>query len=124
MNSVLIIVPDGGMLFESVGVTDILMQANERNACSGLAQAPYQVTIATTQMHKAVHGRSGLTLLADARLTELDPREKRGTIMVTGVVWMQRKMMQLPAGYAWRLRIHNVSSLCVVARYYWRWRVC
>lgn len=84
MNSVLIIVPDGGMLFESVGVTDILMQANERNACSGQAQAPYQVTIATTQMHKAVHGRSGLTLLADARLTELDPREKRGTIMVTG----------------------------------------
>jgi transcriptional regulator GlxA family with amidase domain len=31
-----------------------------------------------------VHGRSGLNLLADYRLTELDPTQERDTIMITG----------------------------------------
>ena len=42
------------------------------------------MTIATTQPHRVVHGRSGLNLLADYRLTELDPGEPRDTIMITG----------------------------------------
>jgi hypothetical protein len=32
MKKILIIVPDGGMLFESAGIADILMQANRLHA--------------------------------------------------------------------------------------------
>ncbi len=37
MKKILIIVPDGGMLFEAAGIADILMQAN-RLHLGGLAQ--------------------------------------------------------------------------------------
>lgn len=83
MHSFLIIVPDGGMLFESVGVADILMQANQLKS-RYTDKAGYHVTIATTQPHRVVHGRSGLNLLADQRLADLSPDEPRDTIMVTG----------------------------------------
>ncbi|MBS1230842.1 MAG: AraC family transcriptional regulator [Proteobacteria bacterium] len=83
MHTFLIIVPDGGMLFEAAGVADILVQAN-RLKPEDSQQAPYQVTIASTQPHRVVHGRSGLNLLADHRLAELDPGQQRGTIMITG----------------------------------------
>lgn len=83
MHSFLIIVPDGGMLFESVGVADILMQANQLKS-RYTDKAGYHVTIATTQLHRVVHGRSGLNLLADQRLADLSPDEPRDTIMVTG----------------------------------------
>ena len=83
MRTFLIISPEGGLLFEAVGVADILVQAN-RLKPEGSKQPPYQVTVATTQPHRVVHGRSGLNLLADYRLTELDPGEPRDTIMITG----------------------------------------
>ena len=83
MRTFLIISPEGGLLFEAVGVADILVQAN-RLKPEGSKQSPYQVTVATTQPHRVVHGRSGLNLLADYRLTELDPGELRDTIMITG----------------------------------------
>ncbi|MDU1920186.1 helix-turn-helix domain-containing protein, partial [Enterobacter sp.] len=40
--------------------------------------------IATTQPHQVIHGQSGLNLLADYRLPELDPREPLDTIIITG----------------------------------------
>lgn len=81
MHTFLIIVPDGGMLFEAAGIADILMQASRL----GSTDAPlYQVAIATTQSHRVVHGLSGLNLLADHRLADLDPEQPRDTIMVTG----------------------------------------
>ncbi len=83
MHTFLIIVPDGGMLFESVGVADILMQANQLKS-RYTDKTGYQVTIATTQPHRVVHGRSGLNLLADQRLADLSPDDPRDTIMVTG----------------------------------------
>lgn len=83
MHTFLIIVPDGGMLFEAAGVADILMQAN-RLQPADIHQPLYQVTIATTQPHKVVHGMSGLNLLADQRLSDLDPGMQRDTIMITG----------------------------------------
>lgn len=83
MHNFLIIAPDGGMLFESVGIADILAQANRILVENG-GQAFYTVSIATTQPHRVVHGRSGLSLLADERLTDLDPRLPRDTIMLTG----------------------------------------
>jgi transcriptional regulator GlxA family with amidase domain len=83
MHTFLIIVPDGGMLFEPTGIADILMQANSLSGKDSPVQ-PYQVTIATTQRHRVVHGRSGLNLLADFRLEELDPNLPRDTVMITG----------------------------------------
>lgn len=83
MKKILIIVPDGGMLFEAAGIADILMQANQLHT-EGLAQPRYRIIIATTQPHQVIHGQSGLNLLADYRLPELDPREPLDTIIITG----------------------------------------
>ncbi len=83
MKKILIIVPDGGMLFESAGIADILMQANRLHP-EGARENCYQVKLATTQPHQVIHGQSGLNLLADHRLHEIDPREPRDTIMITG----------------------------------------
>src|SRR5271156_6012131 len=83
MQSVLIIVPAGGMLFEAAGIVDILMQAN-RLKSKDSHKPLYQVTIATTQPHRVVQGFSGMSLLADHRLSDLDPTQKRDTIIITG----------------------------------------
>ena len=83
MRTFLIIAPEGGLLFEAAGVADILTHAN-RLKTVGSNQPSYQVAIATTQPHRVVHGRSGLSLLADYRLADLDPGEARDTIMITG----------------------------------------
>jgi len=83
MRTFLIIAPDGGMLLEATGTADILGQANRLRQPDS-AEPLYQVTIATTQVHRVVHGRSGLNLLADHRLVDLDPTEPRDTIMITG----------------------------------------
>lgn len=83
MKKILIIVPDGGMLFESAGIADILMQANRLHP-GGAREICYQVKLATTQPHQVIHGQSGLNLLADHRLHEIDPREPLDTIMITG----------------------------------------
>ncbi len=79
----LIIVPDGGMLFEPTGIADILMHAN-RLRPEDSPNPPYQVTIATTQSHRVIHGMSGLSLLADYRLSDLDPTQAYDTVMITG----------------------------------------
>ncbi len=83
MKTFLIIVPDGGMLFEAAGIADILMQANRHHA-ENSAQPRYRISMATTQPHQVIHGQSGLNLLADHRLAELDPRVAYDTIMITG----------------------------------------
>lgn len=83
MKTFLIIVPDGGMLFEAAGIADILMHANLPLPV-GVAGARYRISIATTQPHQVIHGQSGLNLLADLKLAELDPRERWDTIMITG----------------------------------------
>src|SRR5271156_3569843 len=77
MRSVLIIVPAGGMLFEAAGIVDILMQANRLKSRDSHKQL-YQVTVAATQPHRVVQGLSGMSLLADCRLSDLDPRQRRG----------------------------------------------
>lgn len=45
MKKILIIVPDGGMLFESAGIADILMQANRLHP-EGTREICYQVKLA------------------------------------------------------------------------------
>lgn len=83
MRTVLIIVPEGGMLFEATGIADILTHAS-RLKRAGSNKPLYEVKIATTQPHRVIHGQSGLNLLADHRLCDLDPELHRDTIMVTG----------------------------------------
>ncbi|MGY2800194.1 transcriptional regulator GlxA family with amidase domain [Ewingella americana] len=83
MHTFLIIVPEGGMLFEPTGIADILMQAN-RLRPKDSPHPPYQVEIATTQSHRVIRGMSGLNLLADHRLEDLDPAVPRDTVMITG----------------------------------------
>src|ERR1700677_3154902 len=90
MQSVLIIVPAGGMLFEAAGIVDILMQANRLKSTDSHKQL-YQVTIAATQPHRVVLGFSGMSLLADCRLSDLDPRQKRDTIIITGRAQTEKK---------------------------------
>ena len=58
MKTFLIIVPDGGMLFESAGIADILMQANRLHP-DGTSQPRYSLRIATTQPHPWLSGQSG-----------------------------------------------------------------
>lgn len=83
MHNFLIIIPDGGILFEATGIADILMHANNLRPAD--IQFPlYQVTIATTQPYHVINGASGLNLLADQRLCDLEPSLPRDTIMVTG----------------------------------------
>lgn len=82
MKTVLIIVPDGGLLFESTGIADILMHANSLHS-DDIPRPCYRISIATTQPHHVIHGQSGLNLLADHRLADLDPFEERDTIMIT-----------------------------------------
>jgi transcriptional regulator GlxA family with amidase domain len=83
MRTVLIIVPEEGLLFESAGVADILGWVN-RQIAAGAPGPGYQVTVATTLRHRVVHGRSGLNLLADVCLGDLDPTAGWDTVMVTG----------------------------------------
>jgi len=80
--SVLLIVPEEGLLFEAVGVADVFHQANLARPTPG--QPPYRVTVATSSRHKVIHGRSGLNLVADTSLTDLDPTKGWDTLMVTG----------------------------------------
>ncbi|MEI8632041.1 DJ-1/PfpI family protein [Vibrio sp. PP-XX7] len=123
MHQFLIIVPEGGMLFEAVGIADILKRANllqsenlppqfmaeplyqpdvnqQKNRQQKVSQQAadpqgvnqeqdthkqgYQITIASTQSHRVVHGQPGLHLLADNCLLDLDPDLKRDTVMITG----------------------------------------
>ena len=83
MTTFLIIVPEGGLLFEAAGIADILEQANLLRSKAS-HKPPYEVSVATTQAHHVVHGRSGLNLLASCRLADLDPEAARDTIMITG----------------------------------------
>lgn len=81
--SFLIIVPDGGMLFEAAGVADILMRANYLSPKTP-GGARYEVRIAASHAHRMVRGLSGLNLVADHSLEDLDPEQPRDTIMITG----------------------------------------
>lgn len=83
MRTFLIIAPDGGMLLEAAGIADILGQANRLHSPES-GEPLYQTRIASSQPHRVVHGRSGVNLLADHRLADLNPAEPRDTIVITG----------------------------------------
>ncbi|PKH27001.1 AraC family transcriptional regulator [Enterobacterales bacterium CwR94] len=83
MHTFLIIAPEGGMLLEATGIADILTQANRLYAGASV-QPLYQLQLATTQPHHVITGASGLRVLADCLLGDLNPKQPRDTIMVVG----------------------------------------
>jgi transcriptional regulator GlxA family with amidase domain len=80
---VLIAVAEEGLLLEAAGIADIFSTANEVASAGGRGPR-YRLSVATAQRHRVAHGRSGLSLLADACLAELRPSAPRDTIIMTG----------------------------------------
>lgn len=82
-HEILFIVPDGGLLVEVAGLCDIFSRANfVLPASSRLPR--YSWRVASTTRRKTIEGGSGLKVVADAQLTELDPTRRWGTVIVTG----------------------------------------
>jgi transcriptional regulator GlxA family with amidase domain len=81
--SVLLVIPESGLLFEAVGIAEIFDQAN-RCLTEAYRRPIYKVTLATTAEEKIVRGRSGLRLVADTTLSQLDPTEPWDSIVVSG----------------------------------------
>jgi transcriptional regulator GlxA family with amidase domain len=77
---VLLVVPEGGALFEPAGVADILNQAN---SLAPLGAPHYRLTVATPQESRVIRGRSGLHLLADACIKDIEPGQVWDTLIIT-----------------------------------------
>ena len=83
MHTCLINVSEGGMLFEAAWIADILI-ACQPPEVGGFSQAILRSDDCHHPTHRVVHGQSRLNLLADHRLSDLDPDLKCGTILITG----------------------------------------
>jgi len=82
-HELLFIVPENGLLLEVAGLCDIFSRANL--ALPESSKLPrYAWTIASTTRRKMIEGSSGLRVMADAHLAELDPTRRWGTVIVTG----------------------------------------
>jgi transcriptional regulator GlxA family with amidase domain len=82
-HEILFIVPENGLLVEVAGLCDIFSRANL--ALPGSSRLPrYSWHVASTTRRKMIEGSSGLKLVADAQLAELDPTRPWGTVIVTG----------------------------------------
>lgn len=68
-------------MMEPAGVADIFHWADRLQPEGAPA---YRCSMATWQSHRVATGRSGLRLLADHSLADLDPTEPRDTILLTG----------------------------------------
>ena len=81
---ILVIISGNGLLFEAAGIADIFARAN-RALSQDSKQERYECVLATAGDDKVVTGSSGVRLLADANLSELD---KAGwdTLLVAGGV--------------------------------------
>lgn len=82
-HEILFIVPENGMLVEVAGLCDIFSRANR--ALSESSRLPrYSWRVASTTRRKTIEGSSGLRVVADVQLSELDPTRHWGTVIVTG----------------------------------------
>lgn len=83
VHEILIIVPENGLLVEVAGLCDIFARANL--ALPESSRLPrYSWKVVSTTRRKTIEGFSGLKVLADAHLGEVDPTRRHGTIFVTG----------------------------------------
>jgi transcriptional regulator GlxA family with amidase domain len=110
---VLIVVAENGLLLETAGIADIFSTANELAP----ADAPrYELSVASAQSNRVAHGRSGLDLLVDYRLSELRPSEKRDTLIVTGRGGSEEEREALADWFAFAApRARRVVSICAGA---------
>ncbi len=82
-HEILFIVPENGLLVEVAGLCDIFSRANL--ALPESSRLPrYAWRVASTTRRKTIEGSSGLKVVADAQLSELDPTQRWGTVIVTG----------------------------------------
>jgi len=82
-HEILFIVPENGLLVEVAGLCDIFSRANL--ALPDSSRLPrYSWKVASTTRKKTIEGSSGLKVMADAHLAELDPTRRWGTVIVTG----------------------------------------
>jgi transcriptional regulator GlxA family with amidase domain len=82
-HEILFIVPENGLLVEVAGLCDIFSRANR--ALPDSSRLPrYSWQVASTTRRKTIEGSSGLKVVADAQLAELDPTRRWGTVIVTG----------------------------------------
>ena len=81
--SILLLVPEEGLLLEAAGLGDIFNEANLALKKTD-TKGGYRVTVCSAARHRVIRGRSGLSLLADVCVTDLDPTEAWDTIVVTG----------------------------------------
>lgn len=82
-HEILFIVPENGLLVEVAGLCDIFSRANL--AVPRASTLPrYSWRIASTTRRRTIEGSSGLRVMADAHLAELDPTRRWGTVIVTG----------------------------------------
>jgi transcriptional regulator GlxA family with amidase domain len=82
-HEILFIVPENGMLVEVAGLCDIFAKANR--ALTDSSRLPrYSWRVASTTRRKTIEGSSGLRVMADVQLSELNPTRHWGTVIVTG----------------------------------------
>src|SRR3954449_8131121 len=82
-HEIIFIVPEDGLLVEVAGLCDIFSRANR--ALPDSSKLPrYTWRVASTTRKKTIEGSSGLKVVADAQLAELDPTRRWGTVIVTG----------------------------------------
>jgi len=82
-HEIVFIVPEHGMLIEVAGLCDIFSRANL--ALPESSKLPrYSWRVASTTRRKTIEGSSGLKVVADAQLADLDPTRRWGTVIVTG----------------------------------------
>lgn len=82
-HDILFIVPENGMLLEVAGLCDIFARANLALPVSSRLPR-YSWRVASTTRRKTIEGSSGLKVVADAQLAELDPTRRWDTVIVTG----------------------------------------
>jgi len=82
-HEILFIVPENGLLLEVAGLCDIFCRANR--ALPDSSKLPrYTWRVVSTTRRKTIEGSSGLRVVADAHLAEVDPTRRWGTVIVTG----------------------------------------
>lgn len=83
MLKILIIVPEGGMLFEATGIAEILEYAS-RSGQSAAGKPTYAVSITSGKNSPVVKGFSGLSLSVSHQLADLKADAGWDTLIVTG----------------------------------------
>ena len=83
VHRLVILTPEKTVSLEVAGLTEVFDRANALLP-PGSRFPRYECLVASSSPDKIVHCRSGLRILVDAYLGDLDPRNKFDTVLVTG----------------------------------------